>query len=235
MRHTRYGYWLEEAGPVEPTRPLEGDTTADVVVVGAGYLGLWTAWQLKALEPGLDVVVLEAGLAGHGPSGRNGGFVSTLWDDLPILRDSVGDARAVEVCRASERAVHGIGAFCAEQGVDARYRAAGTLQVATSDGTGRRLGRARRGVRGRRRARRGAAAVARRGREAMRVAGLPRRPPPPDGGERAAGAPRARSPREGDRGGRPAPRADARCGSCRRTGARRPARERCGPAPPCWP
>ena len=123
MRHTRYGYWLEEAGPVEPTRPLEGDTTADVVVVGAGYLGLWTAWQLKALEPGLDIVVLEAGLAGHGPSGRNGGFVSTLWDDLPILRDRVGDARAVEVCRASERAVHGIGAFCAEQGVDARYRA----------------------------------------------------------------------------------------------------------------
>ena len=133
MRHTRYGYWLEEAGPVEPTRPLEGDTTADVVVVGAGYLGLWTAWQLKALEPGLDVVVLEAGLAGHGPSGRNGGFVSTLWDDLPILRDKVGDARAVEVCRASERAVHGIGAFCSEQGVDARYRAAGTLQVATSE------------------------------------------------------------------------------------------------------
>jgi glycine/D-amino acid oxidase-like deaminating enzyme len=132
MRHTRYGYWLEEAGPVEPTRPLEGDTTADVVVVGGGYLGLWTAWQLKALEPGLDVVVLDAGLAGHGPSGRNGGFVSTLWDDLPILRDSVGDARAVEVCRASERAVHGIGAFCAEQGVDARYRAGGTIQVATS-------------------------------------------------------------------------------------------------------
>ena len=87
MRHTRYGYWLEEAGPVEPTRPLEGDTTADVVIVGGGYLGLWTAWQLKALEPALDVVVLDAGLAGHGPSGRNGGFVSTLWDDLPILRD----------------------------------------------------------------------------------------------------------------------------------------------------
>src|SRR3954452_686566 len=133
MRHTRYGYWLEEAGPVEPTRPLGGDTTADVVIVGGGYLGLWTAWQLKALEPALDVIVLEAGLAGHGPSGRNGGFVSTLWDDLPILRDRVGDERAVAVCRASETAMRGIGAFCEEQGVDAWYRPGGTLQVATSE------------------------------------------------------------------------------------------------------
>jgi glycine/D-amino acid oxidase-like deaminating enzyme len=133
MRHTRYGWWLEEAGLVEPTAPLEQDTTADVVIVGGGYLGLWTAWQLKYLEPGLDVVVLEAGLAGHGPSGRNGGFVSTLWDDLPILRDRVGDLRAVEVCRASETAVRGIGAWCEAQGVDAWYRAAGTLYLATSD------------------------------------------------------------------------------------------------------
>src|SRR4051794_15248146 len=132
VRHTRYGYWLEEAGLGAPTEPLAADTTADVVVVGAGYLGLWSAWQLKALEPGIDVAVLEAGLAGHGPSGRNGGFVSTLWGDLPIFRDSVGDARAGEGCRASQRAVPGIGAFCAEHGGDARYRAGGTPQVATS-------------------------------------------------------------------------------------------------------
>jgi glycine/D-amino acid oxidase-like deaminating enzyme len=118
---------------VEPTPPLAADTTADVVVVGAGYLGLWTAWQLKALEPELDVVVLDAGLAGHGPSGRNGGFVSTLWDDLPILRDRVGDTRAVEVCRASERGVRGIGAWCGTQGVDAWFVPAPTLYVATSD------------------------------------------------------------------------------------------------------
>jgi len=133
MRHTRYGWWLEDAGPVEARPPLDGDALADVVVVGGGYLGLWTAWQLKALEPGLDVVLLEASLCGHGPSGRNGGFVSTLWDDLPILRDRVGDARAVEVCRASERAVSGIGAWCEAQGVDAWYRAGGTLHVATSE------------------------------------------------------------------------------------------------------
>ena len=133
LRHTRYGFWLEEAGGIERTAPLAADTTADVVIVGGGYLGLWTAWQLKQLEPEADVVVLEAGLAGHGPSGRNGGFVSTLWDDLPILRDRVGDGPAVDVCRASERAVHGIAAWCEAQGVDAWYRRGGTLQVATSE------------------------------------------------------------------------------------------------------
>jgi glycine/D-amino acid oxidase-like deaminating enzyme len=133
MRHTRYGWWLEEAGPVEPMPPLEKDTTADVVVIGGGYLGLWTAWQLKALEPGADVVVLDAALAAHGPSGRNGGFVSTLWDDLPILRDRVGDTRAIEVAHASERGVHGIGEWCEREGVDAWYRAAPTLYVARSE------------------------------------------------------------------------------------------------------
>jgi glycine/D-amino acid oxidase-like deaminating enzyme len=133
VRHTRYGWWLEEAGPVEPTAPLAGDTTADVLIAGGGYLGLWTAWQLKELEPAIDVLVLEAGLAGHGPSGRNGGFVSTLWDDLPILRERVGGQRALAVARASDRGVHGIGEWCERTGVDAWYRAAPTLYVATSE------------------------------------------------------------------------------------------------------
>jgi glycine/D-amino acid oxidase-like deaminating enzyme len=133
VRHTRHGWWLEDAGPVEARPPLEGETSADVVVVGGGYLGLWTAWQLKALEPGCDVVVLDAGLAGHGPSGRNGGFVSTLWDDLPILRERVGDERALDVARASERGVHGIGSWCEQAGVDAWFRPAPTLDVATSE------------------------------------------------------------------------------------------------------
>jgi glycine/D-amino acid oxidase-like deaminating enzyme len=133
MRHTRYGWWLEDAGPIEATAPLESDTAADVVIVGGGYLGLWSAWQLKQLEPGLDVVVLEAGLAGHGPSGRNGGFVSTIWDDLPTLREQFGDIRAVEAARASERGVRGIGEWCAKTGVDAWYVPAPTMMAATSE------------------------------------------------------------------------------------------------------
>jgi len=133
MRHTRTGWWLEEAGEVTPTAPLAGDTRADVVVVGGGYLGLWTAWQLKELEPELDVLVLEAAVCGHGPSGRNGGFCETLWGDAATLREQSGDAAALAVCRASEEAVRAIGAWCETNSVDAWFREAPMLRVATTE------------------------------------------------------------------------------------------------------
>jgi len=133
VRHTRHGWWLEEAGDTAPTHPLEGEASADVVVVGGGYLGLWTAWHLLELEPNLDIVLLEASVCGHGPSGRNGGFCETLWGDAPTLREQAGDAAALAVCRASEEAVRGIGAWCDANGIDAWYRPAPMLQVATTE------------------------------------------------------------------------------------------------------
>jgi glycine/D-amino acid oxidase-like deaminating enzyme len=132
-KHTRHGWWLEEAGDVTPTRALEADTSADVVVVGGGYLGLWTAWHLLELEPELDVALLEAAVCGHGPSGRNGGFCETLWGDAETIREHAGDAAALAVCQASEDAVHGIGRWCEEQEVDAWYRPAPMLRVATTE------------------------------------------------------------------------------------------------------
>jgi glycine/D-amino acid oxidase-like deaminating enzyme len=132
-RHTRHGWWLEEAGEVAPTRPLEGDTSADVVIVGGGYLGMWTAWQLLELEPETDLVLLEAAVCGHGPSGRNGGFCETLWGDADTLRERAGDAAALAVCRASEHAVRSIGDWCRENEVDAWYRPAPMLRVATTE------------------------------------------------------------------------------------------------------
>jgi glycine/D-amino acid oxidase-like deaminating enzyme len=132
MRHTRHGWWLEEAGAVTPTQALEGDARADVVVVGGGYLGMWTAWQLLELEPELQIVLLEASVCGHGPSGRNGGFCETLWWDVATLRERSGDAAALAVCRASETAVHGIRTWCETNGVDAWFREGPMLNVATT-------------------------------------------------------------------------------------------------------
>jgi glycine/D-amino acid oxidase-like deaminating enzyme len=66
-------HWLDAASP-EPRAPLTGSTAADLVVVGGGYAGLWTALLAKERDPGRDVIVLEADRVGHAASGRNGGF-----------------------------------------------------------------------------------------------------------------------------------------------------------------
>jgi glycine/D-amino acid oxidase-like deaminating enzyme len=134
VRHTRHGWWLEEAGDnIVPARPLDGDASADVVVVGGGYLGMWTAWQLLELEPSLDILLLETAVCGHGPSGRNGGFCETLWGDVETLRERSGETQALAVCRASEDAVRGVGAWCSQNEVDAWYRPAPMLHVATTE------------------------------------------------------------------------------------------------------
>jgi glycine/D-amino acid oxidase-like deaminating enzyme len=130
MRHTRHGYWLEEAGAVEAHPPLAGEASADVVVVGGGYLGLWTAWELATA--GAEVALVEAEVCGHGPSGRNGGFVSSLWDQLPGLVERFGTERALAVGHASAGAVEAIGTWCEEQDVDAWYRQAPHLEIATT-------------------------------------------------------------------------------------------------------
>ena len=132
MKHTRHGYWLEEAGEVAPAPELVGDVSADVLVVGGGYTGMWAAWWVKQLEPEASVVLLEGDVCGFGPSGRNGGFCNVMWFSLPNMRQRWGDAGGLAVARASREAIDGIETFCREQEVDAWFRRGGYLQVSTA-------------------------------------------------------------------------------------------------------
>jgi glycine/D-amino acid oxidase-like deaminating enzyme len=115
-----------------PRAPLEGPLDADVAILGGGYTGMWTAWFLKQLDPGVDVVLLEQDICGGGPSGRNGGFLNSFWHGLPTLAREFGDEAALRLCEAGERSVAEIGAWCDEHGVDAWYRRDGELNVASS-------------------------------------------------------------------------------------------------------
>lgn len=67
-------YWLADSEAPERLPTLVGEHRADLLVIGAGYTGLWTALQAKEDDPGRDVLVLEGGTVGCGASGRNGGF-----------------------------------------------------------------------------------------------------------------------------------------------------------------
>ncbi len=71
-------FWLVDPAVARPPRAaaLVGDSEADLVVVGGGYSGLWTALLAKEEDPDRDVVLLEAGTIGWAASGRNGGFMA---------------------------------------------------------------------------------------------------------------------------------------------------------------
>lgn len=72
-------FWLDDpsAPAPRPQPALVGPTEADLLVVGGGYTGLWTALQAKERDPARDVVLLEAATCGWAASGRNGGFCAT--------------------------------------------------------------------------------------------------------------------------------------------------------------
>ncbi|WEK12715.1 MAG: FAD-dependent oxidoreductase [Candidatus Microbacterium phytovorans] len=74
---TRTGsFWIDDLpAALRPDRPpLRGEHGADLVIVGAGYTGLWTALLAKLRDPDRRVVVVEANRTGWAASGRNGGF-----------------------------------------------------------------------------------------------------------------------------------------------------------------
>src|SRR5438105_1406091 len=128
-------WWLREALAHDPGRPcpaLSGDVNADVVIVGGGFTGLWTAFFLTERDPDLGVVVLEQDICGGGPSGRNGGFASGWWDELDGLIKLYGVEPAVRACRALSASIAGIGDFCRENDVDAWFRHSGYVYAATN-------------------------------------------------------------------------------------------------------
>ncbi|MEL6171298.1 MAG: FAD-binding oxidoreductase [Pseudomonadota bacterium] len=64
-------WYAATAQQLDPFETLQGETRADVCVVGAGFTGLSAALHLA--QNGLDVVLLDAQRVGFGASGRNGG------------------------------------------------------------------------------------------------------------------------------------------------------------------
>ncbi len=126
-------WWEGARNAADPASALSGDTTADVVIVGGGYTGLWTAYYLLREDPSLDVLVLEAEHVGFGASGRNGGWVSALWPVGPqTLAATHGRDAARAMVRALQATVVEVGAVARDEGIDCGFEQGGTVVLARS-------------------------------------------------------------------------------------------------------
>ena len=132
-------FWTDRPGAPDPTEPVSAPTSADLVIVGGGFTGLWAAIEAKRSDPQRDVLLVEGRRIAFGGTGRNGGFISaslshghahgaTLWpDEMP------------ELVRLGRENLDEIAKFCADEGIDADLRLCGKTAVATTPQASREL------------------------------------------------------------------------------------------------
>jgi glycine/D-amino acid oxidase-like deaminating enzyme len=130
-------FWLEQALTAEADQgdtcpPLTGTQRFDVCIVGGGYTGLWTAIELRALAPDLSVAVVEAEGCGFGASGRNGGWMTSWYDEVGDLAHKFGEHDGLWLADESSRTIGRIGEFAAEHGIECDYRQEGTVWIASA-------------------------------------------------------------------------------------------------------
>jgi glycine/D-amino acid oxidase-like deaminating enzyme len=123
-------FWYAHDGLPDRRPPLSGDADADVVIVGGGYTGLWTAYYLKKADPALRVTVLERSFCGYGASGRNGGWLYNGIAGRDRYAKLHGHEAAVRLQRAMNATVDEVIAVTAAEGIDADLHRGGVLEVA---------------------------------------------------------------------------------------------------------
>jgi len=123
-------YWLDRPERPDPLPPLTGTHEADLLVVGGGYSGLWTALLAKEAEPDRDVLLVEAGTCGWAASGRNGGFcAASLTHGLANGVDRFpGEIDELE--RLGRENLDAIAATIDRHGIDCDFERTGELAVA---------------------------------------------------------------------------------------------------------
>ncbi|MGB7450366.1 MAG: FAD-dependent oxidoreductase [Ornithinimicrobium sp.] len=123
-------YWLSDAHAPARQPTLVGKHSADLLVIGGGYTGLWTALQAKEDDPTRDVVLVEAEAVASGASGRNGGFCAASLTHGEANGLSRFPQEFTQLQRLGRQNLDEIEATLTRHGIDAEWERTGELDVA---------------------------------------------------------------------------------------------------------
>lgn len=126
--------WNAILGPQAHFPALDGNHTADFVIVGAGFAGLSAARRLKQLQPNAKIAVLDASRLAEGSAGRNSGFMIDLPHDL-ASDDYAGSGDDKAMIALNRQAIAFAAGAVEDYGIDPNYfDRAGKTNGAVSEG-----------------------------------------------------------------------------------------------------
>ena len=126
-------FWLDQPGAPPAREPLRGTAAADLVVIGGGFTGLWTALLAKESDPERSVVLVEGHRVGWAASGRNGGFCDASLTHGTANGRKRFPAEFATLQRLGAENLDAIQIAVDRHGIDCEFERTGSIAVATEE------------------------------------------------------------------------------------------------------
>lgn len=119
--------WLAGAAHDEPAPALTRDLQVDVAIIGGGFTGVSTAYELSRRLPQLGIALFEGKRLGNGASGRSGGMMLN-----GIAADSEDLQQVVREHQLTTGAMDDLQRLIDRHGLQVRMRREGSYKVSTT-------------------------------------------------------------------------------------------------------
>jgi glycine/D-amino acid oxidase-like deaminating enzyme len=128
-------FWFDSVGLYDEAinAPMKGRQRADIAILGGGFAGMATAYNLIRRFPDKRIVLLEGACCGYGASGRNGGFADVGMPGLHAIYEEHGAEAARGYYDATRLGMEQIRGFVDDHGIDCDFEPNGAVSLATEE------------------------------------------------------------------------------------------------------